>query len=316
MTTIAAGPSHAPERGPLARWLGPFHVTGVFWYRLHLWAARFVPRWLLPILTLTFTAFFFVALHRIRRAIAANLVAVLGPCGTVESGRRVWRTLHSFAWCLTERYEYFAGREAPTVEVEGFDDCEGLFARPGGLIVLTAHVGNWEVASSVLTARVARAVHLVREVEADPAAQRFFFGLVERRGLAGLTVHFAGDPRLGLVLHDALSRGEVVALQGDRPREGGQTIQTRLFGRSFEVPAGPFVLARATGSPLLPAFAHRTARWRYRIHCQEPVHVASTDDRRADLAQAAAAVTAMLEAVIRREPHQWFCFREVWPEST
>ena len=57
---------HAPERGRVARLLGPFHVTGVFWYRVHLFGARIAPFWIRPPFIFAFTCFFFVALRKIR----------------------------------------------------------------------------------------------------------------------------------------------------------------------------------------------------------------------------------------------------------
>ncbi len=85
--------------------LGRFHVTGVFWFRFHRFGVRILPDWLLgPMLTL-FTTIFFVALIRIRRAIGRNLYVVMGPASWWERQRRAYRTLHNFAFCLTERYE-------------------------------------------------------------------------------------------------------------------------------------------------------------------------------------------------------------------
>lgn len=237
---------HAPRRGRSARLLGPLHVTGAFWYRLHHWAARHVPEWTIRPLILAFTAFFFVALRRIGRNVRDNLVPVLGPAG------------------------FLAGR---------------------------------------------RRVHLVREEELDPEAQAFVRELLERRSGDLMETHFAGDPLLATDLAAALGRGDVVALQGDRPRAGGRAIAVELCGRPFELPVGPLALARAAGAPLLPVFAFREGRRRYRVAFRDPIRVAATDDRRADLRRAAERVAAELEWAIRRVPHQWFCFGRAWAQD-
>ena len=98
VTRTGTTPPHAPERGWVARLLGDFHVTGLFWYRFHRWAVASLPAWALAPFVGVFTAFFFVALLNIRRAIASNLVAVLGPCGWLERQWRIFRTMHAFAW--------------------------------------------------------------------------------------------------------------------------------------------------------------------------------------------------------------------------
>ncbi|MGH9465015.1 MAG: hypothetical protein ACRD0X_05175 [Thermoanaerobaculia bacterium] len=311
-TTTAAAPPHAPERGRLARLLGPLHVTGVFWYRVHAWAVRRMPAWTIAPLVHLFTWFFFCTLWRIRRAVASNLVPVLGPAGFLEAQQRIHRTLLTYAWCLTERWEHLCGVGDFAVETEGLDSWHAISGRSGGFVVQTAHVGVWEPAAGLLARVGERQVHLVREEELDPEAQRFVRELVERRGGATLTTHFAGNPLLGMVLREALTRGELVALQGDRPRAEGRTVAARLFGRAFRLPVGPLALARSAAVPLLPVFALREGRRRYRVLFLAPISVPASAERQGDLIPAAAAVAAGLETVIRRVPFQWFCFREVW----
>ncbi len=306
------GPPHAPSRGLSVRLLGRFHVTGVFWYRFHLWGVKTLPSWLVGPIVRAFTLFFFFVLRRIRKVIAANLVPVLGPCGFIERQRRIHRTLSDFAWCLTERYEHVSNRGRAEVIVENRDAWDGMVNSDGGFIVLTAHLGNWEVASSLLAVHSSRRVHLVREEELAPEAQAFVRKLTESRTDNRFVTHFAGDPSLGIILADALKRGEIVALQGDRPRAGGKSIRASGFGREFDLPFGPLVLSRLCGTPLLPAFAFREGRWRYRIAFCEPIRVPTADEDPDGLTQAAAAVARSIEWAIARTPHQWFCFAEFW----
>jgi lauroyl/myristoyl acyltransferase len=68
---------------------------------------------------------------------------------------------------------------------------------------------------------------------------------------------------LGVLLAEALDRGEMVAIQGDRPRAGGRIVATTLFGRPFDVPAGPAALARTARVPLLPGRVHVSERKRF-----------------------------------------------------
>ena len=302
---------HAPERGRLARLLGPFHVTGVFWFRFHGWGAR-RPEWLKRLLLPLFVGFFHLTLRRIRRAIAANLEPILGPCGPLERERRIWRTLHSRAWSLTERYERLETDLPFEVEVDNRAVWERLAGGDRGLLLVTGHVGNWELASALPASEEGRAIHVVREEELDPRAQRFVAGRLAAMG-PGYTTHFAaGDPLLGLTLREALERGEIVALQGDRPRSGGGTVQARLFGRRYALPVGPLALARQAGVPLLPAFVYRLGRRRYRVLFDEPVVVARTRDRERDVAEGARVLAGVLERAVRRDPYQWYVFREVW----
>jgi lauroyl/myristoyl acyltransferase len=263
----------------------------------------------------SFTTGFFFALRRIRWAIASNLEAILGPCGWFERQRRIFRTMHAFAWCHGERYFYLHSPERFRIEIDGAARLEAI-APTRGLIFVTAHVGHWETASHLMPTSTDREAHVVREEELDPQSQAFMQDLLGRHGKTRYVTHFASDdPRLGLVLAEALRKGHVVALQGDRPRAGGRTIATTLFGRTFSLPAGPAALARAAAVPLVPVFSFRTGPWSYRVCVREPIWINSDGDRDSAVNEATRRLAGEIEWAIRREPYQWFCFREVWPSA-
>ena len=309
-----ATPPHAPERGWAARLLGDLHVTGLFWYRLHRWAVANVPERALAPLVAVFTALFFLTILKIRRAIASNLVPVLGPAGWLERQRRIFRTMHAFAWCLTERYERLVADRPFEVDVEAIEHWNAVTRSGRGFVMVTAHLGLYEVGSMLASAREARHVHLVREPEVDPRAQAFIKESVASAEGAHYTMHFQnGDPLQGVRLAEALARGEIVAIQADRPRSGGRTVDASLFSRPFCMPAGPAALARTAGVPILPVFALRNGRRRIHIVLCPPIDVARSASRNADIAGAMRRVAAEIESGIRRAPHQWFVFRKLWP---
>jgi len=310
-----ANPPHAPERGWSWRLLGPFHVTGVFWYRFHGWIIRSIPAPLLGLVSVFFALFFFVVLRKIRAAIASNLEAVLGPCGWWERQRRIFLTIWSFGWCLNERLERLTTRRSFQIDVET-NEIWNETARSGqGIVLITAHLGNYEVGSMVPAQTEGRRVHLVREPEANPEAQAFLEEVLSGFSQSRYAMHFqSDDPLQGMELLDALRRGEIVAMQGDRPRQGARSIDTTLFGRPFPLPPGPAALARLADAPLLPVFVLREGRRRYRVVFRPPIRVPQTDDRAADLAATMRQVAADVEWAIRRAPYQWFCFRRLWPE--
>jgi KDO2-lipid IV(A) lauroyltransferase len=315
--SAAAAAPHAPETGLARRLLGRFHVTGVFWYRFHAWGARHWPSSQMWMAVTFFTTLFFLTLITIRRALARNLEAVLGPCGWLRRQARIYRTMFTFAWCLTERYERLRTARPFVLRAADPERWAEVCGAGGGFILVTGHLGNWEVGSMLPEAARAgaRPVHVVREAEGDPRAQRYISELIRRHAGDLYVTHFAEDPQLGMQLLDALRRGEIVALQGDRPRAGGRALTLTLFGRPFPLPVGPAALARAADVPLVPVFVFREGRRRYRCDVRPPIRVEPAADRRAGVDQALAGFAAELERAIAAEPHQWFCFRDLWPEA-
>ncbi|HZN54956.1 MAG TPA: lysophospholipid acyltransferase family protein [Candidatus Polarisedimenticolaceae bacterium] len=307
-------PPHAPRVGLARRVLGDYHVTGLFWYRFHRWAMASMPDWTKSAIVVVFTTLFFPTIRNIRRAIAANLEAVLGPCGFFERQQRIFRTMYVFGWCLSERYERLVTDASFEVAVEAIEHWREVAASGRGVVMVTAHLGMYEAGSMLPASIDKRHVHLVREPEVDPRAQEFIRESVRSVEGSHYTMHFqTDDPLQGMALLDALRRGEIVAMQGDRPRAGSRTVQGTLFGRPLALPSGPAILARTAGAPMLPVFAIREGRRRYRIVFGPPIDVPETGDRTADAAAAMGRVAAEVERAVRRAPHQWFVFRELWP---
>jgi Kdo2-lipid IVA lauroyltransferase/acyltransferase len=312
MTASAQRPQ-APVVGWPRRILGPFHFSGIFWFRLPFWAMSWLDGRLFDAMILLFTCGFLVALRQVRLALAANLEPVLGPAGYWQRQRRAFLALQNFAYCLGERYEFLQYPERFVVEVEGTEHLQAASLGGQGLIFVTAHIGAWETTSKRLSDSLGREAHVVREEEIDGRSQAFMQQLVVRQAGKACTTHFASDDQgLGLELLAALRRGEVVALQGDRPRAGGRTVTASVFGRALSLPEGPMMLARASGVALVPTFSFREGRRTYRVFLREPIRVTADVTRALATSAAAQRLAGELEWAIERAPYQWFCLRRLW----
>ena len=308
----------APAVGRLSKALfGRFHWSGAFWYQLHSFGVRIVPEVLMRPATAAFALVFFGALGDARRGIAANLNVVLGPAGLLASWRRSYRTLLQHAWCMNESYEgHQSLGDRPAPETEGVEHWHEAVTGDRGFVMVTAHVGHWEVGSHLAESGRVKTVHVVREPEMNAAAQEFMEEMIERVSDDSYRVHFTRgkDPTLGALLLKALRKGEVVALQGDRPSAGGRSVTVDFFDRELEVPAGPAALARAAGVPLLPIFVFRTGRRRSTLCFRPLIEVSSDHPSRPATRTAMQAYVRDLEWAVRREPQQWFCLRGLWSE--
>ncbi|MEO6596645.1 MAG: lysophospholipid acyltransferase family protein [Planctomycetota bacterium] len=304
---------HGPQRTLGRRLLGPLHVTGIAWYKLHYWLT-FFPEWFIVLMNYLSTCFFWCWLWRIRGAVASNLEVVLGPCGFLERQRRIWRTFYDFAWCMTERYEQFRSDRPMRFQFEGEATYRRMQTAKCGYVFFTAHFGNWEMGPLVHEVPQGRKIHVVREPEMNVSAQHFISQLFEKHPQRDLfVVHYAGaDMILGAKLLMALRKGDIIALPGDRPRAGMGSLRSRMFGRPMDLPPGPATLARAANAELVPVFVFREGRRHYRMVMREPFAVAKTDDKEADIAAAVARMAGACEAAIRERPHHWFCWARLW----
>lgn len=307
---------HGPQRTWAKRLLGPLHVTGIAWYRLHWWCT-FFPEWFIVAMIWLHSTFFWLCLRKIRRAVATNLEAVLGPCGFWQRQVRIWRTFHEFAWCMTERYEQFHASRRFEFSFEGEHVYRQMQESNRGYVFFTAHFGNWEMGPLVRDVPGGRKFHVVREPEMSAGTQRFVAELFDKHPLRDqFVVHYAGaDLALGARLLMALRKGDIVGLPGDRPRAGMGSLTSRMFGRPIELPPGPAALARAADAHLVPVFVFREGRRKYRIVVHDPIVVGKTDDKERDIAQAVERMAAECEWAIRQRPHHWFCWAQLWMKT-
>jgi lauroyl/myristoyl acyltransferase len=179
---------------------------------------------------------------------------------------------------------------------------ERFHALKGGMISLTAHVGNWDLAGRLLAQHGARPTHVVVAVEEARALEPWL-----RRNALGVRFVPRARPTVSLGLLAALRRGEAVALQGDRALGNRGDVWVPFFGRPAPFPIGPFHLARATGVPIVPAFCTLEADYRYSVTVVEPLAVGPGGEE-----DALRGWVAILEGAVRERPTQWFNFFDIW----
>jgi len=173
------------------------------------------------------------------------------------------------------------------------------------VVLVTAHVGPWDLTAQLLGKELQAEVVVVMEPEPNAAARE----LQDRwRGERGLRVlHIGAHPTDALPLMAHLRRGGVAALQMDRVPPSGRALQVSLFGEPFRVPEGPFRLAALTGAKVVPAFSRRSGFFAYELEVAEPISLErrpSPDELRASAQLAADA----MQAFVQQCPTQWFHF--------
>jgi KDO2-lipid IV(A) lauroyltransferase len=172
-------------------------------------------------------------------------------------------------------------------EVRGAEHLAAARATGRGVIVLSAHLGNWEWGAAFLAARGPN-LHVVARPHPSRRVEAWF---ARRRDARGVRV-LPGAPLWSRAAR-ALRRGEWVALMGDRPTRQGASASRRGSWC-----AGACALARRTGALLLPAVTVRTGPGRYAACFEAPIEpdVAAGDAR------------ATIARLLRRTPGQWLAF--------
>jgi lauroyl/myristoyl acyltransferase len=258
------------------------------------------------------SAIFFCLLMRPRRIVTRHLDHIAGRAGFFRRQVRIFRFFKEHAWCLVERFEQFRPDFRPQVEF-GSNQWPDLLADTKGFLIVTAHVGMWEIGQLLPVTDGTRRLHVVREREEHARTQEVIADLLATHPHVRIVTHFLDDDlALGASLLTALRGGDVVCLAGDRAKPGMVTLPATCFGHPVQMPAGPIALARAADVLVVPTFVYRVGRRRYRVIAAEAFKVARTDDRQRDMQQAIDRLAAEIESAIRVDPFQWKRWEPLW----
>jgi len=181
------------------------------------------------------------------------------------------------------------------VSVEGWEEIEHQMAHGKGVLLVGAHVGNWEILPLFVSARIPFVALYKAPKRADLDA-----AVTESRSRFGASLIASGSPAMRQMLA-ALRRGEAIGLLADQQPKQGEGVFAPFFG----IPASTMTLvnrlARKTGTPVVFAHAERVAGrgWAIRF---EPADDAIAADVPLD---GIAPMHGWLEAVIQQQPAQY-----------
>jgi lauroyl/myristoyl acyltransferase len=300
---------------PLVRLFGALSIDALWLRKFATLGSVYGPEWFKRSAPYAIAAATFAGVGLRRRAAVRNMERVLGA-DRFTAHWAALRMFAEFAFCTSEAMEHYSSRSRPLrVDRPPLDRDAVLAAlRAGrGAVVVTGHVGSWDIAAKTLRAGEVP-VHLVMSREMNAATQAF---AAEARQRAGVHVVLSDASVFSsLALARALGRNEIVAIQLDRTNGVGGVRMLPFLGAPAPFPSGPFVLARLAGAPVIPVFAPRVGRRHYRVEIGTPVAVpkAARDPR--VLERVMLEAVSQLEAVVRRYPWQWFQFAPFWPEET
>jgi KDO2-lipid IV(A) lauroyltransferase len=199
--------------------------------------------------------------------------------------------------------EQLAGR---IEQIDGHERYVAIRASGRGAIILTAHMGSFEVGAAGLLEYEPR-LHVVFKRDPGPFEQ---IRQSLRQRLGGI-VEQAVDEGWGVwvKLRDALRNNEVVAIQGDRVMPGQKGRRMPFLGGHVALPTGPVKLAMASGAPIVPVFSVRTPRGGVRLFIEEAIEVGDDAD------EAMARVAAVIAKYVQQYPEQWLLLTPAFDED-
>lgn len=287
-----------------------------FFLRLLFWLARRAPwtlRWLKPLGV-------WGALHcsaAVRRGVHSNARRLLGSHASEEQcstfARAVVGQFYDFVVDVGQSSAMTIVELRQRIEsIEGREAYVDFRKRGGGAIILTAHMGSFEVALASL-AEVEPDIHVVFKRDALDG-----FETIRRDLRKNLGIHEAAIDEgwaTWIRLRNALEQNHVVVMQADRAMPGQKSQAVPILGGSLALPLGPVTLAQITGSPIIPVFAIRTPTGRCRLIAEAPILVYPDAELIDGIPPALLQIGKTIEKYLVAYPEQWLVLEAAFVED-
>jgi KDO2-lipid IV(A) lauroyltransferase len=254
---------------------------------------------------------------RLRRTGLRNL-QIAFPEMRVEDRKQVLRIVYrNLGWQLAEfcRMErYTPENTAEWIRYEGLEHFLEAERNGRGVLILTGHLGAWEL-SSFYHSLIGHPMGMViRRLD-----NRYLDGFVNRiRCLHGNRVLHKDDFARGLI--SAMRQGETVGILMDTNMTPPQGVFVEFFGRAACTASGLARVALKTGAAVVPGFlVWEAAERKYVLHFGERIAIEETGDAEADVLALTQKCTGVIEDWIRRYPDQWLWIHRRWktrPDGT
>lgn len=295
-------PRHIPQKNIFNR---------AWSYRLSLVVARIMPLSFLHFVTRNIAILWHWIDKATVRQVESNLSRVLG--NNPEFLRKASKELFfNYAAFLADWARFIAIGKSGVFsflnEIEGKDDFRKAHANGKGIIILTAHLGNWELGGLIFT-HSGMPFNVVTAKDEAESIARVRTKVRDLHNIKTITMEEGSFFLIDIV--NALKRNEPVAMLVDRyEKKNGALVE--FFGEKTFFPRGPVLLAKATGAAVMPAFVVLDGNRKYKAVLDSPIEMEWGRDEESDICANVAKIAKVFEQYIRAYPAQWYNFSAIW----
>lgn len=219
--------------------------------------------------------------------------------------KSLWLTVRNhccFAQAVVDKFAMYGGRRF-VIEVDGIDTFRELECKPEGFMILSAHIGNYEIAGYTLVSeqKAMKAVVFAGEKESVTENRRRMFGVTNVDMIAirpGASDHV-------YAIKGALDKGEIVSIPADRVFGSPRVFNLGFLKGKADFPQGPFVTAAALDVEAVVIAVMKTGLKRYKVYVRRISADTETEGRKR-AAQLANCFAQELSSLIRQYPAQWY----------
>lgn len=195
-----------------------------------------------------------------------------------------------------------------TYNFDGEENLREIVSLKKGGILLSAHIGNWDIAGHLLK-RLDTRINIVMFDGEQEQIKEYLDAITEKKTVRFIFIK--NDLSHIYEISDALNNNELVCMHGDRFLEGNKTMTASFLGENARFPIGPFVLAAQFKVPVSYVFAVKESNFHYHFFASKIKmyeHLKKTEVLQEMLREFA----NEMEVKLKNYPEQWFNYYNFW----
>ena len=255
---------------------------------------------------LVFVAFYyFIFEKRSNKAIFYYFNKRLGY-SYLKSIWSVYKSYFVFGQTIIDKTAISAGlRDKFTYEFDGVELLKKLLAEKKGGVLISAHVGNFEIAEHFFgEIDLDFQINLVTTDMEHSAIKEYLESVTKKSSIKFIIVK--DDLSHIFEINNALANNELICFTGDRYFEGTKTLTEELLGQEAHFPAGPFLIASRLKVPVLFVYVMKEANLHYHLYARE------SEAKHRDEKGLLTVYTTSVEKMLAQYPLQWFNYFDFW----
>lgn len=282
-------------------------------YRLIILLLYLCPRRVALLMGALFGLLAYLFLGHHRQLAWHNLQIAFGPQLTEKDKRKMARlAFMHFGQMILDTIKFTQlqeNRRNSLLRLEGQENLERAKALGRGIIIFSAHLGNWEIACWPIASLIP--LHVVARPLDNPWLEKELRQIRQKLGAKVISKFHAVRPILR-----ALQAQEAVAILMDQNVLRKEAVFVDFFGRLAATTPVVAAIHLRTGAPILPIFSRLTSDKKYEIKIHEPLlyfdRETSVDSSPKLILQITQVLTKIIEQEIRKTPEQWLWFHDRW----
>ncbi|MFA5008936.1 MAG: lysophospholipid acyltransferase family protein [Candidatus Omnitrophota bacterium] len=245
-----------------------------------------------------------------QRKISTDSLAIAFPDMTLKERKKITRDFFVFMAQSGFELLYFLRHldRMQGVNIEGRQNLDEALRTGKGVILVTAHMGNFPLMSLKL-AKEGYKISFVTRPMRDEKAGDYLFNLRENAGVKSIFSYPRRECVAGII--KALRNNEIVIMQMDQ-NFGSGGVWVKFFGKLAATPVGPITLGLRTHAKLVPAYICREGFNRHCIKIMPEVPLIETENKDETILKNTITFSHIIESWIKEYPEQWGWIHRRW----